>query len=343
MCATPWKGTRWCSQVEYIGMSFTRTISSWSSSKGVARTSAGSCHRPAKVSAYARATRSGVPCSPGRSGSSPTASSSSRTAAAARAWSTPVRGVRSSRSSGSAGISLTRPPRWRSSGAFAALPCSWVSSRARSPLRGGPHVPHSGAAVADVAVPVLGGLLRGGQHRRLVRRGALAEAVVRGERRALGDRRADAGHVLLGEGLLLHQLEHELVEDAPVLDQDLPRLVVRGLDQGADLRVDVGGDGLGVVRPGAHVAAEERLGLVAAVLYRAEPGAHAVLGDHGPRHGGRLLDVVAGAGGGLVEDELLGRPATEGVREGVDHLRPGLGVLVLGRQHERVPERATAR
>ena len=36
MCATPWKGTRWCSQVEYIGMSLTSTSSSWSSSNVVA-------------------------------------------------------------------------------------------------------------------------------------------------------------------------------------------------------------------------------------------------------------------------------------------------------------------
>ena len=30
MCATPWKGRRWCSHVEYIGMSRTMMSSSWS-------------------------------------------------------------------------------------------------------------------------------------------------------------------------------------------------------------------------------------------------------------------------------------------------------------------------
>src|SRR5690606_39511155 len=35
-CATPWNDTRWCSQVEYIGMSRTRT-SSWCPSSKVVR------------------------------------------------------------------------------------------------------------------------------------------------------------------------------------------------------------------------------------------------------------------------------------------------------------------
>jgi hypothetical protein len=45
-------------------------------------------------------------------------------------------------------------------------------------------------------------------------------------------------------------------------------------------------------------------------------------------------------GGRLVEHQLLGGPTTQRVRQRVDHLAAGLGVLVLGRQHQRVPERA---
>ena len=145
------------------------------------------------------------------------------------------------------------------------------------------------------------------------------------------------------DGLLLDQLEHDVVEHVAVLDQDLPGLVVRELDQRAHLAVDLGGDRVGVVPLVAHRAAQERLVAAGAVLDGAELGAHAVLGDHGPGQRRGLLDVVAGTGGGLVEDELLGGPAAQRVRQGVDHLGAGLGVLVLGRQHQRVTERAAAR
>ena len=68
------------------------------------------------------------------------------------------------------------------------------------------------------------------------------------------------------QGLLLHQLEHQVVEDVAVLDQDLPRLVVRGLDEPAHLVVDGRGDLLGVVALVAHVAAEEDLAVLLAEL-----------------------------------------------------------------------------
>ena len=47
MWATPWKGSRWCSHVEYIGMSRTMMSSSWSIEKVFDSTSAGSCQSPA--------------------------------------------------------------------------------------------------------------------------------------------------------------------------------------------------------------------------------------------------------------------------------------------------------
>src|SRR5829696_2390968 len=70
-----------------MGMSFTRTISSWPSSNVLSSTESGSMYSPANISLYARATRAGVSSSPCRSGSSPTAINSSRTAASARGWS----------------------------------------------------------------------------------------------------------------------------------------------------------------------------------------------------------------------------------------------------------------
>ena len=137
--------------------------------------------------------------------------------------------------------------------------------------------------------------------------------------------------------------QHHGVERVAVLDQDLPRLVVRGLDQVAHLGVDVGGDVFGVVALMAVVAAEERLGVARAVLDRAELGAHAVLGDHRPGQLRGLLDVVGRAGRRLVEDQLLGGATAERVDELVEDLRAGLGVAVFERQHQRVPERTAAR
>ena len=86
-CATPWKGVRWCSQCEKTSISRTITSSSWPISKVVVKTSSGDCHRPSKFSFIALATRAGVSFRPSRSGSSPKARSSSRTAFSARAWS----------------------------------------------------------------------------------------------------------------------------------------------------------------------------------------------------------------------------------------------------------------
>ena len=119
------------------------------------------------------------------------------------------------------------------------------------------------------------------------------------------------------------QLQHQVVQDVAVLDQDLPRLVVRGLDQPPDLVVDRRGDLLGVVALCDHLAAQERLAVAGAELERAEPLAHAVLGDHAAGDRGGLLDVVGRAGGRLVEDQLLGGPAAEQHGQLVQHLDRG--------------------
>ena len=129
--------------------------------------------------------------------------------------------------------------------------------------------------------------------------------------------------------LLLEQRTDQVVEDIPVLGEDVERLLVGVADQLGDLLVDDRGDLLGVVATVTDVAAQEGFGVAGTELDRPEPLGHPVLGHHGARHGGGLLDVVAGAGGRVVEDQLLGRPAAHHVRELVEQLGTGVGVLVL--------------
>ena len=78
-----------------------------------------------------------------------------------------------------------------------------------------------------------------------------------------------------------------------------------------DLLVDDLGGVLGVVAGLAHLAAEERVLVGVAERDRADPVAHAPLGDHHPGEPGGLLEVVGGAGGQVVVDQPFGRPAAQ--------------------------------
>ena len=79
----------------------------------------------------------------------------------------------------------------------------------------------------------------------------------------------------------------------------------------------------------AELPAEEHLALALAELLGPEHVAHAVLGDHRPGDRGGLLDVVLGAGGRLVEDQLLGAAPAEAHGHGVAQLASRVVVLVL--------------
>ena len=141
--------------------------------------------------------------------------------------------------------------------------------------------------------------------------------------------------------LLLEQFRREHVEHIPVLGQDRPGLVVRGLDQLAHLIVDVAGHLVAVVGLTSHGAAEERITVLGAVADRPEFGTHAVLGHHRPSDLGGLLDIGDRAGGRLPEHQLLGGPATHGKDQAGDHLRAGhQALVVLGHRHG-VPTGAT--
>ncbi|CAM4039424.1 hypothetical protein NOMA109596_19235 [Nocardioides marinus] len=184
--------------------------------------------------------------------------------------------------------------------------------------------------------------LLGDLDRRHGRRTAGLRAGPRGAGRAHPQRLEDARDLLLVEGLLVEELQHQGVEDVAVLLEDVEGLLVGGGQEVLDLLVDDRGDGLGVVAGVTEVAAQERLGAGLAELDGPEPLGHAVLRDHRAGQVGGLLDVVAGAGGGVVEDHLLRRPAAEHVGQLVEHLAARLGVLVGVGQHHRVAERPAA-
>ncbi len=156
-------------------------------------------------------------------------------------------------------------------------------------------------------------------------------------------RREDLEHLVAGQRLVLEQLQHEIVQHVPVLDQDLPRLVVSRLDEPAHLVIDGRGNLLGIVARMRHLPAEERLTVAGAELPRAQALAHAVLDNHAARDGRRLLDVVGRARGRLVEDQFLGRPAAQQHRQLVHHLGTADQEFVLRRRGGGVPECAAAR
>ena len=301
----------------------------------VCSTSSAFIDRPAKISAYERATRAGVFRRPSRSGSSPTRAGSRGRPPRSGAG-RPARGRR-------------RPVPSRSSTRRTYSP---------APGDGGRRRVVAGDEAGHVRLTGLGGLvLRGVLVERLAvqalplvrphdrwhrrHRAVLAREPDRAQV-ALLHRGEDLGQLVLVERLVLEQRDHEVVEDLAVLGEHLPRLVVRRLDQLAHLVVDHRGDALGVVALVAHVAAEEDLARPGPELDRAHPLAHAELGDHLAGGGGGLLDVVRGAGGGVVEDQLLGDPAAHRVGELVEQLVARGRVLVLERHHHRVA-RAPAR
>src|SRR6478672_9323467 len=182
--------------------------------------------------------------------------------------------------------------------------------------------------------------------------------------RALGGRRRrrrldvlgrlGAENVLLGtaleQGLELVGLDRlaldEDLADRPevlaVLREDVLGALVGGLDDPADLVVDLARDLVGVVGLGRELAAQERLAVVVAEHARAEALAHAEAHDHLLRGGRDLLEVVRGAGRDLAEDDLLGGAAAERHRHRVGQLRARGEELVLRRQRDRVAERLPA-
>src|SRR3954449_11552756 len=244
---------------------------------------------------------------PSRSGSSPTAISSSRTAASARGRSIAGMLVRGSWLIRSTATSV----------AIARTDGGTAVDVASTTWRGQDH--RTLGLVRGVTVR--GGL--GPRPRRDVRRLAGRGPGPGRPSRAATQRPEDLRDLRLVERLPVEEGRDEVVEHVTVLDQDVERLLVSVREQLLGLLVHDRRDVLGVVAGVPEVPAQERLRVVVAELDGAEALGHAVLGDHRPGHRGRLVDVVAGSGGRVVEDHLLGRPTAEHVRQLVEELRSG--------------------
>ena len=149
--------------------------------------------------------------------------------------------------------------------------------------------------------------------------------------------------LLLLDDLGREQARRHHVELVPVGAHELAGALLRVEDERLDLPVHLE---RGLVRVGARLEPlhpEEPGPVLVAERDRAERRAHAVVAHHHPREGGRVLQVVRGAGGGLAEDLLLGDAAAHEAGHPVAQLAPGEQVAVLDRQLQRVAERPDAR
>ena len=124
--------------------------------------------------------------------------------------------------------------------------------------------------------------------------------------------------------------------------EDMVSAVVRFLHDARDLVIDAASGFLGVVLRVAHVATKEHLVVGLAEHLRAQLGGHAVLRDHGAGHLGGALQVVAGAGGHIVAEDLLGDAAAHEHRQLVAHLAHRVEDLVLLGDGQGVAQRAAA-
>ena len=116
------------------------------------------------------------------------------------------------------------------------------------------------------------------------------------------------------------------------------RPLVGLVDDRPDLLVDRLGDLVAVVALLADLAAEEHELVALPERERAELVAHPELGDHPASQVGRLLDVVAGTGRRVAEDQALRDVAAEQAGDLVLELGLGLEVAVLLREGHRVAE-----
>ena len=123
-----------------------------------------------------------------------------------------------------------------------------------------------------------------------------------------------------------------------VLGQNLSGPSVAVLDERPNLFIDELGYVVGVVALLTDLTTQEDHLVALAEGEGTELVAHAPFGHHPASQVGGLLDVVAGAGRGVAEDQALGRVAAEQARDLVLELGLGLEIAVLGGHRHRVAE-----
>src|ERR1044071_8357578 len=91
--------------------------------------------------------------------------------------------------------------------------------------------------------------------------------------------------------------------------QKLLGLVIAILNDPSDLGINLNGRAFGIIHLLSEVSAQKYLFLFFSERHWSELFTHTPLTDHAPRQIRRFFDVVSGAGGHMIEDELLGRAA----------------------------------
>ena len=126
-----------------------------------------------------------------------------------------------------------------------------------------------------------------------------------------------------------------------MVGEDLLAAAVGTVDDGLDLVVDVPGYPLGVGLGLLVVPADEHLA-VGGVGHGAELVAHAVALHHIPGDGRGLANVAGGAGGDVLEAQLLRHPAAQVGHDLLEHLVAGHVVLVVRREADGDAARAAS-
>ncbi len=124
--------------------------------------------------------------------------------------------------------------------------------------------------------------------------------------------------------------------------QDAQRLIVRLTDQSPDLVVYLLGDPLGVVALFRDLPTQEDQFLLLSVHHRAHPLAHAQTGDHRTGQLGNAFEIVRGARGDVVEDQVFGSAAAQQTRHvGLQLVAREQRAILFGESHGKAAHHAT--
>ena len=124
--------------------------------------------------------------------------------------------------------------------------------------------------------------------------------------------------------------------------KDLGGAVVRFLHDARNLIIDATGRSVGVILRVAVVSAQEYLVVGLAKHLYAQVGTHAVVGNHGTGHLGGTLQIVRGARGDILAEQLFGNATAHEHGQFVAHLITAVQHLVFIGDGKGVAQRAPA-